>query len=119
MEPERHLAHFVNSLPRIGRRGTYIVSTGVTQHILKRVFLRDILGWLANDHGQLDLIVRDMLVHRLGRLRDRDGSARADKHRWGLYEKDRSTIGPPNINIAVPSSIAMSTHLGFARVASA
>lgn len=70
---------------------TNIVSSSVGKDVIERICLRNVFRRLADDDGELDFVVRKMLLNGLDMLRDSDRDLWANEGRDGLVEQDRIT----------------------------
>ena len=66
----------------------HVVCPGVAKNVVQSVRLGHILGGLTDDNGELDLIVRKVLLRGLSDLRDEDRCIRANDSSVGLVEED-------------------------------
>lgn len=69
-------------------RNTNIVGPCVAENVIQRVRLRHIFAGLADDDGQLDLVVGQVLVDWLSDLGNSDWRVRSNQGRHGLIEKN-------------------------------
>lgn len=69
--------------------GTHVVGGGVPKNIIERIRLRHVLCRLSNDDGQLDFVVGEMRLDRLGDFGDLNRRIGSGDGREGFVEKNR------------------------------
>lgn len=66
--------------------GTYIVGSGVREHVIQSIRLGHVLRSFANDYGKFDFVVWKVLLGWLSGLWDVNRCVWANKGRRGLVE---------------------------------
>lgn len=89
MIAERHLEKLRSAI-HAGATGkeAHVVCPGVAKNVVQSVGLGYILGSLADDDGELDLIVRKVLLWGLSDLRNEDRCIRANDGSVRLVKED-------------------------------
>lgn len=71
---------------------TYVVRASVSEDIVKSICFRDVLGNLADDDGELHLVVGEVLFNRLCNLGNKNRCVGTDNRCQGLVKQDGSTM---------------------------
>lgn len=75
------------------RKGAHVVRGGVAEHVIERVRDGDVFRRFADDDGELDFVVWEVMLHGLDNFRDVDWRAGADDGLCGLVEEDGVSVG--------------------------
>lgn len=90
---------------------TYVISGGIPKHVVECIFFRNVFSRFANHDGQLDLVVRQMLVHRLSDFGDLDRSV-CPYESGGRFVEQNGVSEQAMISMAPDSAASSHTHGG-------